>query len=113
MSEGVVPSFSTAIHRLTGGYPQPVCMPDMNHGWGDSLSAMQHSHPVRPSGLRWTAAVVWACLPLFTCGVATPLTIGIAAFWLRNFWHGVAASIYLVCIGIFVIAALAYDNYED
>ncbi|GAA3663061.1 hypothetical protein GCM10022224_028890 [Nonomuraea antimicrobica] len=74
---------------------------------------MQHSHPIRPSGLRWAAAVVWACLPLFTCGIATPFTIGIAAFWLRNVWHGVAASVYLVGIGSFLIAAVAYDSYED
>ncbi|MEU8358402.1 serine/threonine-protein kinase [Nonomuraea sp. NPDC048882] len=74
---------------------------------------MQHSHPVRPSGLRWTAAVAWACLPLFTCGLATPFTIGAAAFWLRNFWHAAAASVYLVGIGTFVIATLAYTEYEE
>ncbi|MFC5833699.1 serine/threonine-protein kinase [Nonomuraea insulae] len=74
---------------------------------------MQHSHPVHPSGLRWTGAVVWACLPLFTCGLATPFTVGIAAFWLRNFWHGVAAAVYLVGVGTFLIAAVAYDDYED
>ncbi|MEV0830823.1 serine/threonine-protein kinase [Nonomuraea rubra] len=74
---------------------------------------MHQSHPVRPSGLRWTAAVVWACLPLFTCGLATPFTIGIAAFWLRNIWHGVAAAVYLVCIGSFLIAVMAYDDFEQ
>ncbi|MGW3351251.1 serine/threonine-protein kinase [Nonomuraea rubra] len=74
---------------------------------------MHQSHPVRPSGLRWTAAVVWACLPLFTCGLATPFTIGIAAFWLRNIWHGVAAAVYLVCIGSFLITVMAYDDFED
>ncbi|MEV1002791.1 serine/threonine-protein kinase [Nonomuraea sp. NPDC050202] len=80
---------------------------------GDSLSAMHQSHPVRPSGLRWTAAVVWACLPLFTCGLATPFTIGIAAFWLRNIWHGVAAAVYAVSIGSFLIAVMAYDDFES
>ncbi|WP_187414193.1 serine/threonine-protein kinase [Nonomuraea sp. PA05] len=80
---------------------------------GDSLSAMHQSHPVRPSSLRWTAAVAWACLPLFTCGLATPLAIGIAAFWLRNIWHGVAAAVYGVSIGSFLIAVMAYDTYED
>ncbi|GAA3575335.1 hypothetical protein GCM10022419_065570 [Nonomuraea rosea] len=74
---------------------------------------MQHSHPVRPSGGAWAAAVVWACLPLFTCGLATPFTIGFAAFWLRSIWHVFAASCYLVAIGSFVIAALAYDDFED
>ncbi|MGP3963282.1 protein kinase domain-containing protein [Nonomuraea sp. 3N208] len=74
---------------------------------------MQHSHPVRPSGGAWAAAVVWACLPLFTCGLATPFTIGFAAFWLRSVFQAVAASVYLVCIGSFVISALAYDNFDD
>jgi serine/threonine protein kinase len=74
---------------------------------------MHQSHPVRPSGLRWTAAVVWACLPLFTCGLATPFTIGIAAFWLRNIWHGVAAAVYAVSIGSFLIAVMAYDDFES
>ncbi|GAA4952914.1 hypothetical protein GCM10023334_068200 [Nonomuraea thailandensis] len=73
---------------------------------------MQQSHPIRPSGLRWTAAVVWACLPLFTCGFATPFTIGIAAFWLRNVWHGVAAAVYGVSMGSFLIAVMAYDDFE-
>ncbi|MFC4112831.1 serine/threonine-protein kinase [Nonomuraea zeae] len=74
---------------------------------------MQHSHPVRPSGGAWAAAVVWACLPLFTCGLATPFTIGFAAFWLRSIWQVFAASGYLVAIGSFVIAALAYDDFDD
>ncbi|MEV0623147.1 protein kinase [Nonomuraea sp. NPDC050404] len=74
---------------------------------------MQYSHTVRPSGLRWTAAVAWALLPLFTCGLATPVTIGIAAFWLRNIWHGVAAAAYLVGIGSFLIAVVAYSDYES
>ncbi|KAB8190578.1 protein kinase [Nonomuraea phyllanthi] len=74
---------------------------------------MQQSHQVRPGGGAWAAAVVWACLPLFTCGLATPFTIGFAAFWLRSIWHVVAASVYMVCIGSFVIAALAYNDFED
>ncbi|MEV4579489.1 serine/threonine-protein kinase [Nonomuraea jabiensis] len=74
---------------------------------------MQQSHQVRPGGGAWAAAVVWACLPLFTCGLATPFTIGFAAFWLRSIWQVFAASAYLVCIGSFVISALAYDTFED
>ncbi|MBF8192271.1 serine/threonine protein kinase [Nonomuraea sp. K274] len=74
---------------------------------------MQHSQPVRPSGGAWAAAVVWACLPLFTCGLATPFTIGFAAFWLRSVLHVVAAAFYLICIGSFVTTTLAYDDFED
>jgi predicted Ser/Thr protein kinase len=74
---------------------------------------MQHSHQVRPSGGAWAAAIAWACLPLFTCGLATPFTIGFAAFWLRSAFQAAAASVYLVCIGSFVISALAYAEFED
>ncbi|MGA4995141.1 protein kinase domain-containing protein [Nonomuraea bangladeshensis] len=74
---------------------------------------MQHSEAVRPSGGAWAAAVVWACLPLLTCGLATPFTIGFAAYWLRSAIQAVAASVYLVCIGSFVIGALSYDNIDD
>ncbi|MEQ4721094.1 protein kinase [Nonomuraea sp. B19D2] len=74
---------------------------------------MQQSHQVRPGGGAWAAAVVWACLPLFTCGLATPFTIGFAAFWLRSIWQVFAASVYLVSIGSFVISALAYADFED
>ncbi|MEV0382002.1 protein kinase [Nonomuraea sp. NPDC050643] len=73
---------------------------------------MQQSHRIRPSGGAWAAAVAWACLPLFTCGLATPFSIGFAAFWLRSVWHAVAASIYLVSTGVFVIAAVAYSEVE-
>ncbi|NBE91738.1 serine/threonine-protein kinase [Nonomuraea sp. K271] len=74
---------------------------------------MQQSHSVRPSGGRWAAAVLWACLPLFTCGLATPVTIGFAAYWLRNVWHFVAACVYFVGIGSFTISALAYAEFAD
>ncbi|WP_188188509.1 serine/threonine-protein kinase [Nonomuraea sp. SYSU D8015] len=73
---------------------------------------MQQSHPVRPSGGAWAAAVVWASLPLFTCGMATPFTIGFAAFWLRSAFQVVAASVYLVCTGSFLIGAIAYDDID-
>ncbi|MFC4011087.1 serine/threonine-protein kinase [Nonomuraea purpurea] len=71
---------------------------------------MQRSHTVRPSAGAWAAAVVWACLPLFTCGLATPFTIGFAAFWMQSVWQVLAASGYLVSIGSFVIAVLAYGE---
>ncbi|SEG73250.1 Serine/threonine protein kinase [Nonomuraea solani] len=74
---------------------------------------MQHSHQIRPSGGAWAAAIVWAILPLISCGLATPFTIGFAGFWLRSVWQIIAASAYLVGIGSFVIAALAYDNFDD
>ncbi|MEU6715937.1 serine/threonine-protein kinase [Nonomuraea sp. NPDC046802] len=45
--------------------------------------------------------------------MATPFTIGFAAFWMRSVWQVLAASGYLVSIGSFVIATLAYDDFED
>ncbi|WP_165969550.1 serine/threonine-protein kinase [Nonomuraea terrae] len=73
---------------------------------------MQHSHPVRPSGTAWAAAVAWACLPLVTCGYATPFSIGFAAYWMRSVWHALAASIYLIAIGAFTLGALVYADAE-
>ncbi|WP_433436839.1 serine/threonine-protein kinase [Nonomuraea sp. CA-141351] len=101
-------------HPQVSGRLSTSCAHARYEPWrGDSLSAMQQSHQVRPGGGAWAAAVVWACLPLFTCGLATPFTIGFAAFWLRSIWQVFAASAYLVCIGSFVIAVLAYDTFED
>ncbi|MGW7483517.1 protein kinase domain-containing protein [Nonomuraea muscovyensis] len=74
---------------------------------------MSNSRPGRPSGLAWAAAVGWAVLPLFTCGLATPFTIGFAAYWLRSVWQVVGAAVYTVCIGSFVIVAVSYDQFED
>ncbi|RVX46671.1 serine/threonine protein kinase [Nonomuraea polychroma] len=74
---------------------------------------MQHSHPLRPGGGAWAAAVAWACLPLFTCGLATPFTIGFAAFWLRSVVQAVAACAYLVAIGSFVIPVISYDDVDS
>ncbi|MER7500870.1 protein kinase [Nonomuraea pusilla] len=74
---------------------------------------MPYSPPVRPSGGAWALAVVWAALPLFTCGLATPFTIGFAAYWLRSVLHVFAASVYLFGIGSFVITVVAYDTFED
>ncbi|MGW0808365.1 protein kinase domain-containing protein [Nonomuraea sp. NPDC002799] len=74
---------------------------------------MQHSHAIRPSGGAWAASIVWACLPLFTCGFATPFSIGFAAYWLRSVWQVFAASAYLVCVGSFLISVMAYDTFDD
>ncbi|MDR8407456.1 serine/threonine protein kinase [Nonomuraea sp. 3-1Str] len=74
---------------------------------------MSNSRPRGPSGLAWTAGVAWAALPLFTCGMLTPFTIGFAAFWLRSVWQLIAAAVYTVCLGSFLIVVFAYDQFED
>ncbi|MEU8244812.1 serine/threonine-protein kinase [Nonomuraea sp. NPDC048916] len=74
---------------------------------------MSNTHPRGPSGLAWTAAVGWAVLPLFTCGLAAPFTIGFAAYWLRSVWLVLATAAYTVCIGSFVIAVMGYTEFDD
>ncbi|WP_113704547.1 serine/threonine-protein kinase [Nonomuraea lactucae] len=74
---------------------------------------MSNSRPVRPSGLAWAASVGWAALPLLTCGLATPFTIGFAAYWLRSVWQVIGAAVYTVCIGSFVIVVGSYDRFAD
>ncbi|MEU7832849.1 protein kinase [Nonomuraea sp. NPDC049129] len=74
---------------------------------------MSYSQPPRPSGGAWAAAIVWAVLPLLTCGLATPFTIGFAAYWLRSTWHVVAAGFYAICIGSFLLAAMSYAEFDE
>ncbi|WP_053175855.1 serine/threonine-protein kinase [Nonomuraea sp. SBT364] len=74
---------------------------------------MSYGHPIRPGAGAWTASVVWAVLSLISCGLATPFTIGFAAFWLRSVWQFVAACGYGVCMGAFVISLMSYDQVED
>ncbi|MEV4159647.1 serine/threonine-protein kinase [Nonomuraea dietziae] len=73
---------------------------------------MSHSHPHRPGAGAWTAAVAWAVVPLLTCGMATPFTIGFAAYWLQSRALIVAAALYGACASAFVIVALSYDDIE-
>ncbi|NUW44949.1 serine/threonine-protein kinase [Nonomuraea rhodomycinica] len=74
---------------------------------------MLNSRRRDPSGLAWAAAVLWAALPLLTCGMLTPFTIAFAAFWLRSVWQVIAAAFYTVCVGSFLIVIFAYDTFED
>ncbi|MEV0200666.1 protein kinase [Nonomuraea sp. NPDC050691] len=74
---------------------------------------MSNSRTRGPSGLAWAAAVLWAALPLLTCGMLTPFTIAFAAYWLRSVWQVIAAAFYTVCVGSFLIVIFAYDRFED
>lgn len=71
---------------------------------------MPQSHPHRPSAGAWTAAVAWAVVPLLTCGLATPFTIGFAAFWLQSKWLIVSAALYGACVSAFLIVAVSYED---
>ncbi|MGN9785170.1 serine/threonine-protein kinase [Nonomuraea sp. ZG12] len=74
---------------------------------------MSYRQPSRPSGGAWAASIVWAALSLVSCGLATPFTIGFAAFWLRSGWQVLAACAYAFSTGAFVIVIMAYDDVED
>jgi predicted Ser/Thr protein kinase len=74
---------------------------------------MSLNQPSRPSGGAWAAAVVWAALSLFSCGLATPFTIGFAAFWLKSVGQFVAACVYALNVGVFIIAIISYDKVDD
>ncbi|NUT41823.1 MAG: serine/threonine protein kinase [Thermoactinospora sp.] len=74
---------------------------------------MSNSHAMRPpSSGAWVAAVAWAALPVITCGLATPFSIGFAAIWLRSVVQGVAAFLYLLCISVFVAVTANYDDFD-
>ncbi|GAA2394957.1 serine/threonine-protein kinase [Nonomuraea africana] len=73
---------------------------------------MPHSHPHRPGAGAWTAAVAWAAVPFLTCGMATPFSIGFAAYWLQSKALIVAAALYGTCVSAFVLVALSYDDVE-
>lgn len=74
---------------------------------------MPHPHPARPSAGIWVAFVGWAILPFISCGLATPLTIGFAAFWLRSTFHAIAAVVYTVFVGSFLITIVGYEEFEQ
>ncbi|MFF3442134.1 protein kinase [Streptosporangium sp. NPDC002721] len=55
-------------------------------------------------------SVMWALVPLLTCGVGTPFVIGHAARRLRSPLLAVAAAVYGFGVGIFVIIAATYGD---
>ncbi|MGW5681634.1 serine/threonine-protein kinase [Nonomuraea sp. NPDC003754] len=71
---------------------------------------MPHPRPHQPSAGAWTAAVAWAVVPLLTCGLATPFTIGFAAFWLQSKWLVISAALYGACVSAFMIVVWSYDD---
>ncbi|MFI6293678.1 serine/threonine-protein kinase [Nonomuraea sp. NPDC050790] len=73
---------------------------------------MPHPHPARPSAGIWAAFVGWAILPFVSCGLATPLTIGFAAYWLRSTFTAIAAVVYTVFVGSFLITIVGYEEFD-
>ncbi|MEV4747946.1 protein kinase [Streptosporangium sp. NPDC049248] len=78
----------------------------MSHQYGP---AWQPRPPAR-SNTAWS--VVWALVPLLTCGVGTPFVIGHAARRLRSPLLALAATLYALGIGTFVISAGIYGSSD-
>ncbi|GAA1520669.1 hypothetical protein GCM10009677_62300 [Sphaerisporangium rubeum] len=55
--------------------------------------------PPQPSG---AGSVLWALAPLYTCGVATPFTMGYAAARTRSAWLALSALVYSLSLVLFV-----------
>lgn len=74
---------------------------------------MSNSHAVRPPSTgAWVAAVGWAALPLISCGLATPFSIGFAAIWLRSIVQAMAAFVYLLCVAGFIAVTARFDDFD-
>ncbi|WP_084195998.1 serine/threonine-protein kinase [Streptosporangium amethystogenes] len=78
----------------------------MSHQYGP---AWQPRPPAR-SNTAWS--VVWALVPLLTCGVGTPFVIGHAARRLRSPLLALAAALYGLGIGTFVITSGIYGSSD-
>ncbi|WP_329426444.1 protein kinase [Streptosporangium sp. NBC_01495] len=79
----------------------------MSHQYGP---AWQSQPPAR-SNTAWS--VVWALVPLLTCGIGTPFVIGHAARRLRSPLLAIAAVLYGLGIGIFMVAATIYGSSDN
>lgn len=79
----------------------------MSHQYGP---AWQSQPPAR-SNTAWS--VVWALVPLLTCGIGTPFVIGHAARRLRSLLLAIAAVLYGLGIGIFMVAATIYGSSDN
>ncbi|MER5645357.1 protein kinase [Streptosporangium sp. NPDC002524] len=79
----------------------------MSHQYGP---AWQSQPPARSN---MALSVVWALVPLLTCGVGTPFVIGHAARRLRSPLLAVAAALYGLGVGFFVIIAATYGDSNN
>ncbi|MGW4638050.1 protein kinase domain-containing protein [Sphaerisporangium sp. NPDC004334] len=73
-------------------------------------------HPGRPAQTTTAISFVWALAPVFTCGFATPFTIGYAAYRKRAPMIAVAAMLYFLSLFVMFVLIVAYDsvdNYPD
>ncbi len=58
-------------------------------------------------------SVLWAMVPLFTCGFGTPFIIGYAAYKRRSTGLVVATGIYGIGMALFCVGVWSYDDLDD
>ncbi|MBG0813874.1 serine/threonine-protein kinase [Planomonospora sp. ID82291] len=73
-------------------------------------SAWHPSQKPAPSTTGWS--VVWALVPLFTCGLGTPFIMGYAARRLRSVPLVFATVLYALGIGVFLIEVQIYGDTD-
>ncbi|MBB2909128.1 putative Ser/Thr protein kinase [Streptosporangium becharense] len=78
----------------------------MSHQYGPAW------HPQRPPQSNTAGSIVWALVPLFTCGFGTPFIIGHAAYRLRSPALVLVTALYTAGIGIFTVAAGTYGDSD-
>ncbi|MEV7011129.1 serine/threonine-protein kinase [Streptosporangium sp. NPDC051022] len=79
----------------------------MSHQYGPSW----HGQPPPPRS-NTGLSVVWALVPLFTCGMGTPFIMAHAARKLRSPLLALSAAFYALGIGVFIVAISAYDDTD-
>ncbi|GAA3443702.1 serine/threonine-protein kinase [Planomonospora venezuelensis] len=72
----------------------------------------QQPHGPQPSPSNTGLTVLWALIPLFTCGFGTPFIMGFAARRLRSVPLVFATALYTLGMGVFVIGAGTYGDSD-
>nr|BFE85771.1 hypothetical protein GCM10020093_083720 [Planobispora longispora] len=80
-------------------------------------SAWNPHHPQQPHGPQPTPSntgltVLWAFIPMLTCGFGTPFVMGFAASRLRSVPLVIATALYTLGMGVFVIGAGTYGDSD-
>ncbi|MBG0827460.1 protein kinase [Planomonospora sp. ID67723] len=72
----------------------------------------QQPHGPQPVPSNTGLTVLWAMVPLFTCGFGTPFIMGFAARRLRSVPLVFATALYTLGMGVFVIGAGTYGDSD-
>lgn len=65
------------------------------------------------SGGQLVLSILWAMVPLLTCGIGTPFTMGHAAMRLKSAWLGLATALYAIGILSFWVVISAYEDTDS